>query len=163
MYIGTHACLPVAIISSIDIVRMSFRREAILNNGQLALIALAGVLPDLLWPHFSIQQRLNSWTHTLWFLLLLMPVILLFSKWRIKKNYLKFSLIFWLAASLHLLMDALSGGIKFFYPLGDKIGSYYIPYPTWKNWEVVLISSTAILLYIRYLIRKRLQPRGETI
>lgn len=155
MYIGTHACLPVVIISSIDIVRMNFGRDRILNNGQLAFIALAGVLPDFLWPHFSMHQRLNSWTHTLWFLLLLLPIVILISRRTLKNDYVKFSLIFWMAAFLHLFMDTLSGGIKFFLPFGDIIGGYYIPHPTWKIWEIVFIGSAALLLFIRYRIKQK--------
>ena len=153
MYLGTHACLPVLIVSAIDIIRLSSKKTKFLNNRQLALIGLAGILPDFLWPHFSMQQRLNSWTHTLWFLLLLIPVVLLFARWKIKKDYLKFTLIFWIAASLHVLMDALSGGIKFFYPYGNVIGDYYISHPTWITWDIVFISSTALLLFSSFKIQ----------
>ena len=162
MYLGTHACMPVLIVSAIDIVRLISRKTIFLNNRQLALTGLAGILPDILWPHFSIQQRLNSWTHTLWFLLLLVPLVLMLAKWRIKQNYLKFSVIFWLAVSLHFLMDALSGGIKFFYPFGDRIGDYYIAHPYWKIWELVFIGSTSILLSIRYGIKRYLYKRNST-
>ena len=156
MYIGTHACLPIVVISSIDIIRLSFSRERLLTNKQLALIGLAGVLPDFLWPHFSMQQRLHSWTHAQWFLILLFPIILLISKKRVKNQFVKFSLIFWITVILHLFMDALSGGINFFYPLGNIIGGYYISHPTWITWDIVFISATILLLFFRFKIQTRI-------
>ena len=162
MYLGTHACMPVLVVSAIDIVRLITGKTKILNNRQLVFIGLAGILPDVLWPHFSMQQRLNSWTHTVWFLIILAPVVFILAKWKIKQNYLKFSVIFWLAVSLHLLMDALSGGIKFFFPFGDRIGDYYIAHPHWKIWELVFVGSTSILIFVRYSVKRYLHKKNNT-
>jgi hypothetical protein len=112
MYVGTHVCLPVITVVSIDIIRVLRGKEGLLTNWQLFFIGVAGFLPDLLWPHLSRTGRLNSWTHTLWFLIVLLPLVLLFSRLIMKHKFLKFSLFFWLAAVSHVILDIISGGVR---------------------------------------------------
>jgi len=154
MYIGTHACLPLAIVSVIDIVRIQYRKDRLLNNIQYSLLALGGVLPDFLWPHFNMHQRLTSWTHTFWFLVIFFPVVYVLSKWLIKKNVLKFTIIFWMAALLHIFADAISGGVSFFYPFGKVMGSYVISHHSWITYDIILICLTVSLIFLRHVARK---------
>lgn len=155
MYIGTHATLPIAIISTIDIASIEFTKKYILPNKQLAWLALGGVLPDFLWPHFTMHQRLNSPTHTIWFLIMLLPLTYLVSKWVFKKDYIKFTLLFWLATLSHVLLDALSGGVSLFYPWGKVVGTYFIAHPNWIYFDIRFIIATIVLLCTRFLVKKK--------
>jgi len=162
MYIGTHACIPLVIASAIDIVRLRNHKDKLLSNTQYLLLALAGVLPDFLWPHFSMHQRLTSWTHTIWFLAVLFPAVFFFSKWRFGKDALKFTVIFWMAAVLHIFMDGISGGVPLYYPFGNVVGKRYISHGAWLKWDIVLMSVTMLLLFLRYIAAKsRYQARSS--
>lgn len=155
MYIGTHAFLPVIAITTAEIITVTFKKQRHFSGIQILLIGIAGILPDLLWPHTSLKARYNSWTHTLWFLLILLPLIYIISAKLFKKNTLLFSLSCWFASLLHIITDALSGGVSFFYPLGDVIGQYYIPYPYWIKSDFVFICVGLSLLLIRYIIVRK--------
>ncbi len=152
MYIGTHICLPVAAIVVADIARGLKGKDKLLPNKQLFLIAIAGFLPDLLWPHFSRTGRLNSWTHTIWFLALLLPIVILISRKIVKNKFLLFSVLFWLASVLHILTDALSGGVRLFYPFNGIIGSYSVPWPMWIKSDIFFVILLAVLLVNRRIV-----------
>jgi hypothetical protein len=126
-----------------------------MNGVQLFLIGLAGGLPDILWPHFSLYQRMHSWTHTIWFLIGLMPVVLLLAKWKIREGYVKFSILFWLAAMSHILLDGLSGGINLFFPIIKRIGTYYISYHTWVYYDITFVCLMIVVLIQRKIVTGR--------
>ncbi len=155
MYIGTHAFLPVITITAIDIFRLSTKKEPLLSNKQLLLVGIAGILPDILWPHFSIQGRYTSWTHTVWFLIALFPVIWYLFKHTIKTGFLKITLFFWLATFIHIATDALSGGVSLFYPLGNVIGAYYIPYKYWIKSDITFILAGIIIIGIKIVLNRK--------
>jgi hypothetical protein len=87
--------------------------------------------------------------------MLLLPVAFLVSKWTVKRNFIKFAVLFWLAAISHMVLDALSGGVSLFYPWGDVVGTYFISYPNWVYFDIGFVSGTMVLLFIRFLIKKR--------
>lgn len=153
MYIGTHVCLPVITVVTVDIIRVLRGKQKLLPNWQLFFIGIAGFLPDLLWPHLSRTGRLNSWTHTIWFLILLLPLTLLISKIIMKRKYLLFSILFWLAAVSHVFLDSISGGVRLFYPFNDRIiGNYLIPWPYWVRIDILFIIMLIVLLVNRRIL-----------
>jgi hypothetical protein len=160
MDIITHACFPVVIVSSIEIIRHQYYKTRPINGMQLFFVGLAGGLPDILWPHFSLYQRMHSWTHTLWFLILLLPLVFIVAKWKIKEGYQKFTIMFWLAAMSHILLDGLSGGVNLFYPINKRIGAYYISYHTWIFFDIIFVCLTIFLLVQRKEIVKTLKNKN---
>jgi len=142
----THACLPIVLVSASDIIKSQNAKATYLPNIQYLLIGLGGMLPDVLWPHLSLNQRLNSPTHTIWFLSILLPVVIGLAKWKLKEGYIKFSIWFWVAAILHVVVDGVSGGVNVLYPLKTKIGFYVIPFTTWFIYDIVFVVITTVLL-----------------
>jgi hypothetical protein len=153
MYVGTHVCLPLIPIVTIDIVRVLRGKQKLLTNWQLFFVGIAGFLPDLLWPHFSRAGRLNSLTHTIWFLVLILPLVFLAARITIKQNYILFSLLFWLATVSHVFLDTISGGARLLYPLSEKIsGSYFVPWPLWLKMDILFVILLTILLVNRRIL-----------
>lgn len=147
MNIIAHACLPLVIIKIADTV--SPHKSGWLSNKQLFFIAIAGILPDFLWPHFSLQQRLTSPTHTIWFLIFLIPVVYLLARWEEKENYLRFTFFFLFAYASHIALDSISGGVNLLYPIKSKIGAYFISYPTWLFYDLILAGLAMLLVFIK--------------
>lgn len=141
----THACLPVVLVSAAEIILNKQNKVDYLSNWQLVLIGVAGMLPDLLWPHFSLRQRMHSPTHTIWFLSVVFPIVFLLAKWKLKEGYVRFSLLFWMAVALHIAADAISGGVNLLYPISAKIGMYLIPYRLWVRSDIIFVGLTIIL------------------
>lgn len=141
--------MPVIAIGSADIYRLHNNKQPVLTTAQLLLIAVAGILPDLLWPHTSMHGRLTSWTHTIWFLLVLFMVVYFISKRVLNKKHTTFAVLFWFAAALHIFADAISGGVAFFYPVEKVVGARHIPYRYWLYFDLVFVTVTAILFVMR--------------
>lgn len=156
MFLGTHACLPVIAIGTVDLVRTSQKKEPLLKNWHLVFIGIAGMLPDLLWPHTSIQARLSSWTHTLWFLIVTLPIVYFISRRWIKKKLFMFVLFFWLAMALHIFADMVSGGVSFLYPIKEVFGTYYIAWAYWIRIDLLFVTATILVYLIRAVLRKRI-------
>ena len=150
MMLGTHAALPLIGVTALDIYRISSNKDRLTTNWQLFFIGIGGILPDLLWPHFSMEGRLSSYTHTLWFILLLIPVTYWISRKMNSKNVLFFSVVFVFAALLHIVTDAISGGVSFFYPIKGVWGTRLVPYYLWFEADMIFLSIALILNLIRY-------------
>jgi hypothetical protein len=108
-----------------------------------SVVGFTGIIPDILGIHLTLASRHNSFSHTL-----LAPLIaflvsgLLVYFQQIPKRFL---LWFPLAVSLHLFLDALSGGIRLFL-FGEIIGSNMIESYLWGFFEIFFFS----LLIITY-------------
>jgi len=152
MYWGTHIGIPILAASAIDLLRLKKKKKRIFTDRQIHFIGAAGVLPDILWPHLSLASRHSSWTHTLWFLILLLPIVLIVSKKLSPNNWKVFSIFFVAAALIHIVLDGLAGGVSFLYPLGEVYGDYYIPWKAWFYSDLVFVTITAITFYY---LRKR--------
>lgn len=163
MFLGTHACIPLLSVGLVDTFRLNSKKSPVLKNKQFYLLGLAGILPDILWPHTSMHARLTSWTHTIWFLILSFPVIYLLAKKIIKQNYLTFVILFWTAGVLHVLTDVFSGEVSLFYPIQKVIGNRLIPWPVWMYSDITFVSVTIILLILRrrLLIKRFVQVEDE--
>ncbi len=146
MFWGTHIALPVLAASSIELLRLRKKKARLLTNTQIRLIGLAGILPDVLWPHFSLHSRHNSWTHTLWFLIAVYLVVLIASRRFAPSNWKVFSALFVLGSFLHILADGFAGGVSFLYPLGEVYGGKYIPWNTWLYSDIVFVAATVLIV-----------------
>lgn len=150
----THALLPViSAVSCEGVSRVFTRRKSSLSSKQLLVIGVFGAAPDLLNPHLSLEARYSSWSHTIWFWLLLTAVI--FAVYFLKRNVASVYLTAWLSFSyvLHLVLDALSGGIAWNYPLcQDTIGHYYINPIWWIPVDIILF----IIVYFLFRARPKI-------
>ncbi len=96
-----------------------------------AYIGIAGALPDILSPHLSLEARMTSWSHGIpcWSLFTFgMLLIAVFSR---KKMPVRLALLLSGAYILHMICDAVSGGVDFLYPLGHWTWGDYWVNPIW--------------------------------
>ena len=143
MNVITHALLPVLLVAPM-LPRITPR--AYYASG--GIVAIAGVLPDLLTPHLSLAARYSSWSHTVlaWagFNVFLAVLGLTLHRHRLPRVLLFASL----AYALHLLGDAFSGGIAWLYPVSTAvIGCRLIPYPYWLFIDAVLLFVALIVFW----------------
>jgi hypothetical protein len=82
MQFPTHALAPTLAAMMVDAIRVKKDRDRLFPGKALIAIGIAGALPDFLNPHLSLEARLSSWTHTLWFIFAIYPAYLLICrKW----------------------------------------------------------------------------------
>ncbi len=140
----THALLPVL---GVYLYRKLKSHEA-LSLKTYMMIALAGATPDLLNPHFTLEARLSSWSHSVFGLLGFSLVVLILSKWKSTKLDFNCGWILISAYVLHLFCDAIAGGIAFFYPANSLvIGDYYVSAVWWIPMDV------AFFLWVYFIWR----------
>lgn len=156
MFIGTHTLLPVVIALGIDSARLASGRDEAFPVWSIATIGLFGVLPDLCTPHLSLAARYSSWSHTLPFLIGLLPLAAVASLPFPKGTRVLVASSFWLAGVLHLASDTLSGGIAWLHPWRDTIlGTYYIHPNYWPASDAFFVFATWLLLMLRRHLRQR--------
>jgi hypothetical protein len=113
-------------------------------------IAAAGVLPDILWPHLSLQARLTSWSHTVWFLAIALPLFVWIGRKYLGPGWRVASWSAWLATVLHLATDTFTGGTAPFYPLGGKVGFSTIPFRYWIYCDLATVPvALGLILHLR--------------
>lgn len=149
MFLGTHTLLPVCAGLILENRSLMKGRGHFFPAWGLPLIGLFGALPDLCTPHISREARLTSWSHTVWFLLALIPVCAVVAsffpsgRWRV-------AVACWMAAFLHVGADAISGGIAWLYPWrSDELGAYYIHPDYWIWWDMGFVFLTWLLVRLR--------------
>ncbi|MCB1094000.1 MAG: metal-dependent hydrolase [Verrucomicrobiae bacterium] len=147
MFVITHALAPVVVanaLSALQLTRASTSRA--FCNAHLIMIGIAGAAPDLLSPHWKLSARLQSPTHTVWFLLAIYPVCLLVGRWLGQSRPWLIAHCMWLAVLLHLVCDAFAGGIAWLYPLNQEIlGGQYVPLPLWFLSDVLCVAAAYVL------------------
>jgi hypothetical protein len=152
MFVAAHAMLPVVISTAGDIVSSARYRKTVFSAGDRWAVAFCGILPDILRPHLGLSSRLTSFSHTVWFVMLALPIILILSYLWHSRNFVRFAMICWFAILLHLCCDMISGGIAPFYPLfGIKIGFYHIQPKFW-----ILLDVMTIFLFLAELVCLRM-------
>jgi hypothetical protein len=150
MLIGTHTLLPVCLGLAIENASLAKGKGHFFPEWALPVIGLFGALPDLCTPHISLEARWTSWSHNIWFLLGLLPVCAAVACYFPKGTRWRVALACWLASTLHVAADALSGGIAWLYPWRpDAIGDYYIPATQWIFWEIGFVFLTWVLVRLR--------------
>ena len=125
MNIFTHALLPV-ILTNVATKPADWR-----GRWGLVAIGVAGALPDLLSPHLSLEARMTSWSHGIPCWLILTTTMVLIAVFSRKRISVRLSLFLSGAYLLHILCDAISGGVNFYYPLGNYVWGRYWVNPIW--------------------------------
>lgn len=129
----THALIPaLAAGIFVQAYKGGNRAHAQLSNQHILLISLLGAAPDLLNPHLSLDARYSSWSHSI-FAWLGISIILVLLRLRWGK-WLNLQTTIWCCAAygLHLVCDAIAGGIAWLHPWkSDILGAYYVPPVLW--------------------------------
>jgi membrane-bound metal-dependent hydrolase YbcI (DUF457 family) len=165
MYIITHTLAPVVLIATADLALGLIRKERPLKARHYAAIALAGALPDLLWPHMTLAARYASWTHTVWCLVLFALVAAWGARYLFSDRARMMTALMIGAYGLHLFCDAIAGGIAWGYPFTDRIvGQYYVQPSIWYELDVgmtLLACVVLSLLVLRSPRRNETRPFGQ--
>jgi LexA-binding, inner membrane-associated putative hydrolase len=149
MLVGTHALMPVCACLFVENRRVAAGRERLFSMAGLVCIALFGVVPDLCTPHLSLEARHASWSHTVWFMAGLLPVVGMLGALFEKGTRLRMASLMWVAAGLHLVADAVSGGIAWLYPWRlDVIGKAWISAEYWIAFDAFFMLLTWFFLRV---------------
>jgi hypothetical protein len=160
MFIGAHAMLPVVIATATDMAFTAKFREKAFSVSDRWAFGFCGILPDILSPHIGLHSRLTSFSHTLWFVMSMLPVLLILSYLWHRRHFMRFALCCWIAVTLHLLCDMISGGIAPLYPLSAKvIGFYHISPKFWIPLDVLTIS----LFLTELVLLRKLETKSELL
>ena len=156
MFIITHALAPVVAAQAIGlVVQLSGGANPLRKRDFLALM-VAGMLPDLLSPHLSLDDRWSSHTHTIYFALACLPVAVWCARRMHPDHPALLAVLLWSAVLLHLAGDAISGGIACLYPWKpDILGGRFISFNSWFAWDTWMIAATSGLALIRWMTQRR--------
>jgi membrane-bound metal-dependent hydrolase YbcI (DUF457 family) len=155
---GTHIGLPVCGALAIECHSLAKGKGYVFPAWTLPVAAVFGVLPDICNPHISLEDRHQSWSHSIWFLLALLPLCGMVASFFPKSELPRWrtALLCWIAAVLHVAMDAISGGVAWLYPWKPTvIGDYYIPVDQWIWWDAGFILLTWVMVRTRPLALAR--------
>ena len=156
MFDGFHALLPVTGCLGIEVVSLKWRGVRVFPDWTLPVVGLFGVLPDLCSPHISLEDRYDSWSHTLLFLGVILPFCAGMTWWFPKGTRLRVALAAWTAAALHLAADSLSGGITWLHPWSEEaIGDYHVQPENWLFFD----AGSLLLAGFGLWLRRRLELR----
>ena len=149
MFVITHALAPVVAATALNAARLTQTNAGrLFNNVHLAMIGLAGASPDLLSPHWKLSARLQSPTHTVWYLFAVYPVCLCLGGWLGRPRSWLIANWMWFAVFLHLVCDAAAGGIAWLYPWQTTvIGGSFIPFSLWFVSDALVVAATIWLQY----------------
>jgi membrane-bound metal-dependent hydrolase YbcI (DUF457 family) len=146
----THALLPVILAE------VALKGQKRFGGRGLVLIGVAGALPDLLNPHVSLEARLQSWSHGLpfWAAFSICVMLAVF----VSKQRLSPGLGFLICAAylLHLICDAISGGINWLYPVSDFVwGKFWVHPVYWIPLDIFCLLTCYALFRMRTLWERR--------
>ena len=152
----THALLPVIIYE------VSRRKSEWGGKWGIVAIGVSGALPDLLNPHLSLAARISSWSHGLPFWAVFSVSLMVWAlSSRGKMLRPRLALACSAAYLLHILCDAISGGVNFLYPIGIfNWGSYWVDPIYWIPLDIVCVLMCYYLFRLRPLLGKRNKNRG---
>ena len=146
MFIVSHFCISVILANSINCYSVAKRGIPVVSGKEVLLVGIFGLLPDILNPHLFLSDRLESWTHTLWFIFGIIAILLAaMLLGMIRNNWL--SLLLVMGVGLHILCDAITGGVKLLWPIDDIYGSYLIGSPHWIMLDL-LFGSMALVSWV---------------
>lgn len=149
----SHAALPIIIAVAVDCRHIARTGAPLVNRWHILAIGISGMLPDVLDPHILLSDRLNSWTHTGWFMGLV-TVICLGAARRVPAHHRPAFLLCCMAICLHIVSDLLSGGVALLPPFVGVVGDYYIPVRYWLHIDLVTIVGAYLLCWrSRHLLR----------
>jgi len=148
----THALIPVIFVGLVA------KRAEWLGRWGLVGIGIAGALPDLLSPHLSLEARMTSWSHGIPCWLAISTILILGAVLGRRRFSLRLAMCFSGAYLLHIMCDAVSGGVNFLYPFGDWIwGDYWVDPSWWVPLDVICL----LLAYLLFRILPGLKTQRE--
>lgn len=160
MMIGTHSLLPVCGCLFANRTAKMVGKPRLFTGSSLCIIGAFGMLPDILAPHFSLEARQSSLSHTVWFLIVLATFTPLIGRLARRGSRIAMGIACWMAAVLHLTVDAISGGIAWLYPWRDDvIGRYFIPPQDWIWYDVAFI----VFVWSLYRVIPHYKRKRESI
>lgn len=155
MNVVTHGFAPVVLAAAAELVLFKIRGRRTLTDRHFAAIAISGAMPDILWPHLSLQARLTSPTHTIWFLIASIPIAILLARWLFRDSWRLTSFLMVSAAAFHLFCDAIANGIAWLYPISNQvIGVSLVPWWSWRWIDVGSLGLAVILIYALRLLSR---------
>jgi len=163
MNVVTHACAPVVVALAVDAVRLYSDRNRLFSTKDLIAIGVAGVLPDLLNPPLFSRPRYSSWTHTLWFVLAVFPVLMAICRKWFRPRWILLTSFLWLATVAHIATDTISRGTRPLYPYGPVIDYRLIrkDIHNWIRFDIAFIAATVILVFwTKWLERRQVSSRS---
>jgi hypothetical protein len=154
MDVFTHALLPVICTG------LMARKAKWIGRWGLVGIGFAGAFPDLLNPHLSLQARMTSWSHGIPCWLTFTTVLILYSIITRKGLTTRLALLLSGAYLLHMICDAISGGVNFLYPFGNWTwGDYWVDPSLWVPLDVICV----LTCYLLFRILPGLNARREAL
>ncbi len=149
MTVVTHFAVPVIVAGLFDLGSVKRLGKPLFSRWQMAGIGFCGILPDLLTPHLSLNARYTSWSHTLWFFAAFTLLVTILAN-VLNRHHRPVLYMCILAVFLHLLCDAVSGGLNPVPPFGHPIGGYWFPARYWLHLDMVsLLAAYSVNLYTR--------------
>jgi membrane-bound metal-dependent hydrolase YbcI (DUF457 family) len=114
------------------------------------LIALSGVLPDILSPHFELEARHEALSHSLTALAAFTVLVFALCLRRASVAKFKVGALCVLAYGGHIYCDLITGGVGLYLPFdGRVVGGIYLPYWAWTATDFFLMG------YIYFIHRWR--------
>jgi hypothetical protein len=148
----THALIPVICVGVVA------RHARWIGRRGLVGIGIAGALPDLLNPHLSLESRMTSWSHGIPCWLVLSVLLVVISRFNRGRLSTRLALCLSGAYLLHMICDAISGGVNFLYPYGEWIwGGYWVDPSLWVPLDIICI----LICYLMFRILPALKARKQ--
>lgn len=165
MLVGTHALLPVCGCLIVDHVSVISGGDRVFPAKALWMVAVFGILPDVCSPHIMLEDRHTSYTHSVWFMGVVVLLAVITGMFFEKGRRLWVAMACWCATALHLLADAVSGGIAWLYPWReDVIGRFYIDLDYWAWSEAVFVLLAWVLIrMLPHLEARNIRKSHSTI
>jgi hypothetical protein len=117
---------------------------------------MAGALPDLLTPHMTLESRMISWSHGVPFWAAFTTTLFLISLLSKQRVSNRLAGIMSLSYLLHLVCDAVSGGINVLYPVKNLVwGAYWVSPMLWIPLDILCLLTCYYLFRFRPLLARR--------
>ena len=131
----THALLP-AVLSS-PLLPRSRPRDYYVAAG---IVALSGLLPDILTPHISLAARFASWSHSIFAYAGFTVLVLVLALFAPRRFPWRLALLASSAYLSHLFLDGIAGGVPGLYPLSHTVfGMRLIRFHSWLYFDVAFL------------------------
>ena len=121
----SHIAVPLLSLAIYNRIRKA-RGKIVVPSFCFIVIGLAGVLPDLLNPHFLASERVG-FSHSIFFPLFFL-IIYFILKLRHSKNSI-YPFLFFAGLSIHLVLDIITGQMEIFYPLSNYTFDSLVLFP----------------------------------
>lgn len=145
----SHALIPVILL------RVAVKNRDWPGRWGLVAVGIAGALPDLLTPHLSLESRLMSWSHGLPFWLSFSVIAAMAALASRRRVDVRIAMAASASYLLHILCDAVSGGVNFLYPWRNLVwGDYWVDPLFWIPLDIFCIVAWYWLFRISPALRQ---------